>query len=285
MANPLRPPLRQMPFSIAPVVRVLGFVLLLLLAGCKDPEVEKPLPPLHEAFAEAQQALEKKQWVVAAEKFRDIEANYPYSNSAATAQLLQAYAWYQAGDLGLSEVALQLFRERYPHHDYTDWVIYMQGLLAYEQISPPNREQEFSEDAYRYFAELQRDYPQSSYAGDARLKMALIENFHAGHNMEIGRLYQRLNANIAAAARFQTTIEYYGTSELTPEALFRLAESHRALGLHGEANTLLLVLNQHYPESEWYKRAYARWGEPSRESQADVPVAIGALDFDSATVE
>ncbi|MCH9779830.1 MAG: outer membrane protein assembly factor BamD [Alphaproteobacteria bacterium] len=240
--------------------------MLFLVVACAGMEEEVPLLPLDEAFTEAQQLLDNKQWEFAAEKFRDIEANYPYSGLAATAQLLQSYAWYQAGDLGLTEVALSLFRTRYPSHPDNDWVLYMQGLLAFEQISPPNREQEQSTVARRYFVALVRDYPQSQFASDARLKITLIDNFHAGHQMEIGRLYQRLNAHIAAVSRFVLTIQTFDNTQQSPEALYRLSESYRALGLQGEANYVLLLLNRHYPESGWYALAFERWGAPDTSS-------------------
>ena len=49
----------------------------------------------------------------------------------------------------------------------------------------------------------------------------------------------------------------YQTSTHTPEALYRLAEGYMALGVVSEAQTAAAVLGHNYPNSEWYKDAYA----------------------------
>jgi outer membrane protein assembly factor BamD len=49
----------------------------------------------------------------------------------------------------------------------------------------------------------------------------------------------------------------YQTSSQTPEALYRLAEGYMALGIVSEAQTAAAVLGHNYPNSEWYRDAYA----------------------------
>ena len=49
----------------------------------------------------------------------------------------------------------------------------------------------------------------------------------------------------------------YQTTTQTPEALYRLTESYMALGVRSEAQTAAAVLGHNYPNSEWYKDAYA----------------------------
>ena len=49
----------------------------------------------------------------------------------------------------------------------------------------------------------------------------------------------------------------YHTTRQSEEALERLTEAYMALGLPQEAQTAAAVLGHNYPNSDWYKQAYA----------------------------
>ncbi len=49
----------------------------------------------------------------------------------------------------------------------------------------------------------------------------------------------------------------YQTTRHVEEALYRLAEVYIALGIAGEAQTAAAVLGHNFPDSRWYKDAYA----------------------------
>jgi outer membrane protein assembly factor BamD len=101
-----------------------------------------------------------------------------------------------------------------------------------------------------------RRYPDSRYAGDARLKVDLIRDHLAGKEMEIGRFYQRRGQWLAAVVRFRKVVDEYDTTSHTPEALQRLTESYLALGIPEEAKKAAAVLGNNYPGSKWYQRSF-----------------------------
>jgi outer membrane protein assembly factor BamD len=103
---------------------------------------------------------------------------------------------------------------------------------------------------------VQRRYPDSQYAADARLKADLVNDHLAGKEMEIGRFYERTGQWLAAQIRFQNVVEDYQTTSHTAEALYRLTETNLALGVRAEAKKYAAVLGANYPGSEWYDRAY-----------------------------
>ena len=78
---------------------------------------------------------------------------------------------------------------------------------------------------------MQRRYPDSEYAADARLKIDLVNDHLAGKEMEIGRFYERTGSWLAAQIRFQNVVEKYQTTSHAPEALYRLTETNLALGI------------------------------------------------------
>ena len=75
--------------------------------------------------------------------------------------------------------------------------------------------------------------------------------------MEIGR--QNLNARnyIGAINRFKVVVTRYQRTRHVEEALLRLTEAYMALGIVEEAQTSAAVLGHNFPDSRWYKDAYA----------------------------
>ena len=62
---------------------------------------------------------------------------------------------------------------------------------------------------------------------------------------------------IGAINRFKTVVADYQTTAHVEEALMRLTESYMALGIEHEAQTAAAVLGHNFPNSRWYKDAYA----------------------------
>src|SRR4029078_9143677 len=60
-----------------------------------------------------------------------------------------------------------------------------------------------------------------------------------------------------AINRFKVVITKYQTTRHVEEALMRLTESYMALGIVDEAQTAAAVLGHNFPDSQWYKHAYA----------------------------
>jgi outer membrane protein assembly factor BamD len=52
-------------------------------------------------------------------------------------------------------------------------------------------------------------------------------------------------------------LQYYQTTRHAAEALYRLVEAYLGLGITDEAQTAAAVLGHNFPDSQWYKDAYA----------------------------
>ena len=62
---------------------------------------------------------------------------------------------------------------------------------------------------------------------------------------------------IAAINRFNVVVTQYQDTRHVEEALERLVEANLAMGLVREAQTAAAVLGHNFPNSRWYKDAYA----------------------------
>ena len=66
-----------------------------------------------------------------------------------------------------------------------------------------------------------------------------------------------IEVHAAALNRFDTVVRDYPVTRSVQEALYRLTETYLILGLDEEAQKSAAVLGYNYPESRWYKKAYA----------------------------
>ena len=75
--------------------------------------------------------------------------------------------------------------------------------------------------------------------------------------MEVGRFYLQKRNYTGAINRFRDVVAKYQTTRHVEEALQRLTEAYMALGIVNEAQTAAAVLGHNFPDSPWYKDAYA----------------------------
>ncbi len=207
-------------------------------------------------YAAAKDRLDAGDARVAAALFDEVERQHPYSPWARRAQLMSAFSYYVQKDYTKSIETAQRFLSIHPGNKDAPYAYYLIALSYYEQISDVDRDQKVTEQALTALNDVQRRYPDSQYAADARLKADLVNDHLAGKEMEIGRFYERTGQWLAAQLRFQNVIEDYQTTSHTAEALYRLTETNLALGVPGEAQKYAAVLGANYPGSEWYERAY-----------------------------
>ncbi len=236
----------------------IGAVLALgLAAGCgtdEKPYVERPVEELYNA---AMDYLAAEEWQPAAKAFEEVERQHPYSTWATKAQLLNAFALYQANKYDEAVLAAQRFAQLYPGNKDTAYAYYLIAISHYEQISDIGRDQRATQRALAALEEVVRRFPNSEYARDARLKIDLTRDHLAGKEMEVGRFYLRRGQTVAAINRFRSVVEKYQTTSHLPEALHRLTEAYLSLGLTEEAQATAAVLGHNYPGSDWYLDSYA----------------------------
>jgi len=222
--------------------------------GDEEEYVERPVEELYNAALDQLQDGNPRQ---AALDFEEVERQHPYSQWATRAQLMSAYAFYQADAYDDAVAAARRFIDLHPGHLDVPYAHYLIGVSYYEQISDVGRDQKNTEFALEAFEELMRRFPQSDYARDAGLKADLARDHLAGKEMTIGRYYLRRGKYVAAINRFRSVIDRYQSTTHVPEALHRLTEAYMALGVAEEARRTAAVLGYNFPSSTWYQDSYA----------------------------
>ena len=258
-----------------PIALAAAAAMLPLTAGCSligggagPSETGYVARDAESLYAAAKDRLDAGDARVAAALFDEVERQHPYSPWARRAQLMSSFSYYIQRDYTKSIETAQRFLSIHPGNKDAPYAYYLIALSYYEQINDVDRDQKITEQALTALNDVQRRYPDSQYAADARLKADLVNDHLAGKEMEIGRFYERSGQWLAAQLRFQNVVEDYQTTSHTPEALYRLTETNLALGVPTEAQKYAAVLGANYPGSEWYERAY----ELIRE---EAPEAVG----------
>ena len=100
-------------------------------------QVDSPVDSLYNEALDAVYSGNPKQ---AASLFEEVERQHPYSTWAVKAQLMAAWAYYEANDFPRSLVSLERFIELYPAHKDVEYAYYLRALCYYDQIVDVERD-------------------------------------------------------------------------------------------------------------------------------------------------
>ena len=245
--------------------RVLACVATLVLAGvtlggCSlfDKDVVLPEEPADKLYNEGLYLLNnKKSPKDAAKKFEEVDRQHPYSEWARKALIMSAYAYYESGNYDDCINSARRYVTLHPGSPDAAYAQFLIGSSYFDQIPEISRDQERAEKAVQTLDEVVRKYPNSEYAVAAKRKIEMARDQLAGKEMEIGRYNLTQHNYIGAINRFKIVVTRYQTTRHVEEALLRLTEAYMALGIIDEAQTSAAVLGHNFPDSRWYKDAYA----------------------------
>lgn len=216
------------------------------------------VPPPDQAYAIGVKQMQAGNYDKAVKDFNAIQETYPYSTWSTHAEILAAYSQYKELDYDDAISSLNRFIQLHPENEEVAYAYYLKALCYYEQIDDVQRDQTSTYEAIQALQDVITRFPDSAYARDSRIKMRLAYNRLAGHEMTIGRFYEKQHLYAAAIGRYQDVANTYQTTTYAPEALERMVEVYLNLGLTDPAIRTASVLGYNYPGSSWYVAAYDR---------------------------
>jgi len=193
----------------------------------------------------------------AVKKFEEVDRQHPYSEWARKSLLMAAYSYYQAGQYEECVTAAKRYITLHPGSPDAAYAQYLIGSSYFDEIPDITRDQARTDKALAALDEVSRKYPTSEYATSAKQKIEVARDNLAAKEMLVGRYYLDKKDYTGAINRFKVVVTRYQTTRHVEEALERLTESYMALGIVEEARTAAAVLGHNFPDSEWYKHAYA----------------------------
>ncbi|MBF0186267.1 MAG: outer membrane protein assembly factor BamD [Magnetococcales bacterium] len=248
--------------SHAPFAKGKVLAMLLLLAGgfsgCSStPEATDTGKPADVLHAEGVEALDKKRFKIAAERFQELDRKHPFSPLAIRAQVNLIYAHYKKEEFADAISMAERFVRLHPRHAYAPYAYYMRGLSFYQQVGGAMQDQNNTREALNAFQELISRYPKSDYAWEAEQMVILCRDRLAEQEMVVARYYLDQEEYIAAINRFNQVVTNptYNVTPYVEEALFGLVLASKRLGLLEEARNYAVVLGHNFPDRPFYHHA------------------------------
>lgn len=207
-----------------------------------------------ELYAKAQEEMQDENYEPAVKLLERLQSRYPYGRYAQQAQLDIAYAWYKKGEPAPALSTLDRFVKQFPKSDALDYVLYLKGLINFDenlnsyfstlfQQDPAERDPVALRASFDAFKELVTTYPQSRYAEDSRQRMQYLLVTLAKHEIAIASYYLRRGAYVAAVNRAQGVIVDYPLTPQTRDALQIMVQGYKRLGLDDLSRDAQTVLN------------------------------------------
>jgi outer membrane protein assembly factor BamD len=170
---------------------------------------------------------------------------------------MSAFAYYQANAYDDCINTARRYVTLHPGSPDAAYAQFLIGSSYFDQMPEISRDQDRTDKAVQGLEEVVRKYPESEYAVAAKRKIEVARDQLAGKEMDIGRQLQNTHNYVGAINRFKVVVTRYQRTRHVEEALLRLTEVYMALGIVEEAQTSAAVLGHNFPESRWYKDAYA----------------------------
>lgn len=233
---------------------------VIVLSACSTTAFDKSAQWSPEKlYSEAKEEAAAGNLDKAAKLYERLEGRAAGTLIAQQAQLERAFLLWKNGEKAQAMAGLERFIKLHPTSPALDYAFYLQGLInfndnigilgsvAAQDIS--ERDQQASRDAYQAFKRLVEQFPQSSYAEDAQLRMNYIVNALAAYEVHVADYYFRRGAYVAAANRAQHAIEDFQRSPSVEPALHVLVQSYDRLGLKDLRDDAQRVLTANFPKS------------------------------------
>ena len=247
--------------GVGALMRLAAVALMAIALGaCSlfDKDVVVPDEPADKLYNEGLYLLNnKKDFKGAAKKFEEVDRQHPYSEWARKSLIMSAFAYYEAGAYDDCINSARRYVTLHPGSQDTAYAQYLIGASHFDQMPEISRDQERTEKAVQSLEEVARKYPNTEYAVSAKRKIEIARDQLAGKEMDIGRQLLNTRNYTGAINRFKVVVTRYQRTRHVEEALLRLTEAYMALGIVEEAQTSAAVLGHNFPDSRWYKDAYA----------------------------
>lgn len=242
--------------SLAGCASLGNFSVTELFSSNKEDEL-LPDQPADVLYNEALTLLNKQDFRRAAKKFEEVDRQHPYSEWGRKSLLMSAYAYYEGQQHPETVAAARRYLALHPGSPDAAYAQYLAAAALFDEIPNIELDQRRTETALEALNEVIRKYPDTEYATSARRKIDIARDQLAAKEMVTGRYYLKNRNFTGAINRFKVVVTKYQNTRHVEEALARLTEAYMALGIVNEAQTAAVVLGHNFPDSPWYKDAYA----------------------------
>ena len=233
------------------------FCVTALISACSS-NPNRDVLTEQEYYKEAREAIDKDNMLIAEDRLKRLESQYPFGEYAEQAQLELIYVSFKMSDMEGVLAKSERFIRLHPQHPKVDYAYYMRGLATYElgfafverylSDDTEYRNPIPLQDSFAYFSELIRRFPGSEYNADARARMIFLRERLASYQINVAKYYMKRHAYLAAAKRCEEVLMHYQKTNAVEDALAIMTEAYQLLEMDKQAEQALALLTLNYPD-------------------------------------
>ena len=208
------------------------------------------------AYKKGMDLFEIGDYFAASKKFLEAEILFPQSEWAPKSVLMASYSYYMQSYYSLAIENIKRYFKTYPKDQNKAYAHYLLAITYYETIEGEKKDLAPLLLSKKEFNFVIKNFPNTDYAYDAKLKINLINDILAAKEVYIGRHYIKKKKWIPALNRFKNVLKDYETTIHVEEAIHRLVEIYYKLGMEEESRKYALLLGYNYNSGKWYEETY-----------------------------
>jgi outer membrane protein assembly factor BamD len=255
---------KQNSLTLPPVpysLWILPCIVFFLATGCAEKQYYNTALPPAKLIAQCHALSQKKKYDKANNCYEALKSRHPGSREAIEANLYIADNQFRQREYLVAAETYRNFIKLHPVHSRLDYAYYKTGL-SYLKETPEaiDRDQQYLDDAIRYFEIVLKYYPHSQYAEINKEKWEQARLQVASRMYYIGRFYYRRGEYIASIPRFEDIYQNYPAIGVDEKALYYLGLSQIKLSRKMEALETYNILSGRFPEGDYSKRLASKLG-------------------------
>jgi len=208
-------------------------------------------------YARAKSALRREQYDEAAEEYRKIESNYPFSKYAEQSHIELAFSVYKLNRWDEAISVIDRFISMNNTSRLIPYAYYLRGLtnfnrgktifnyaLPHVQIDkdPVNLRTAFEDFSFVF-----KNYDDSDYVEDSYKRMIYLRNTLASYELHVANHYYKRKAFVAVINRCNYLIEKYPNAPANVDALYFLRNAYNQLMMVDNARDIEKIITLNYP--------------------------------------
>ena len=211
-----------------------------------------------ELFNIANGAMVRGQYDLAAENYRKIEANHPFSKYAEQSHMELAFVEYKMNHWDSAIAIIDRFISMNNTSELLPYAYYLRGLVnfnrgknLFNKVLPHvqiDKDPVNIRTSYEDFQYILKNYKNSTYTKDSVKRMTYLRNTLASYEMHVANFYFKRKAYMAVINRCNYLIEKYPNAPANMDALIFLERSYKALIMTDHARDVRKIIKENYPD-------------------------------------
>ncbi len=241
-------------------LRVILVPLLALGLGCASAPFLAKAKNAEDAYQECHQKSLKKDYDDAVKCFEVLKSRYQGTTQSLEAELESADNYYRKKDYLIAAEAYKEFLTLHPTSDKVPYAQYRVGM-SYYKASPKqiDRDQKYLDEALQYL-QTATEYRDSEFYPLAQEKVKEVRKRFAQRHFYVAKFYYRTGEYRSAIPRFNEVVTNYSELGLDEPSLFFMGNAYLELAQKDKAMEILSVLEQHFPSSHYRKKLASKLG-------------------------